>query len=140
MILLKNNKIKRREGIKMREEKVEILRRIQNEEITALEGAKLLEELDHPKEVAKVEKKQVNFGKMFRIKVLSSDGDRVNVQIPLAFAKLALKKGNGFLGKNIQSDLDLDVDMLLDMIDQGNIGKLVDIVSADGDSVEIVIE
>lgn len=128
----------------MREEKLEVLRRIQNEEITADEGAKLLEALDHPQavEVQPQKEKPVgrNLTKMFRIKVLSSDGDRVNVQIPLAFAKIALSKGSGFINKNIHSDIDIDVDMLLEMIDQGNIGKLVDIVSADGDSVEIVIE
>ncbi|MGS0971681.1 MAG: SHOCT-like domain-containing protein [Candidatus Izemoplasmataceae bacterium] len=128
----------------MREEKVEVLRRIQNEEITAEEGARLLEELDNPQTLEvqsqKEKPKLQNLTKMFRIKVLSSDGDRVNVQIPLAFAKIALSKGSGFINKNIDSDINIDVDMLLEMIDQGNIGKLVDIVSADGDSVEIVIE
>lgn len=128
----------------MREEKIEVLRRIQNEEITAEEGARLLEELDNPQTLEvqsqKEKPKLQNLTKMFRIKVLSSDGDRVNVQIPLAFAKIALSKGSGFITKNIDSDINIDVDMLLEMIDQGNIGKLVDIVSADGDSVEIVIE
>jgi len=128
----------------MKEEKLTVLRQIQNEEITAEEGAKLLEALDHPSTKEIQTQKAVhnvkNIGKLFRIKVLSSDGDRVNVQIPLAFAKIALSKGSGFLSKNIHSDVDIDVAMLLEMLDQGNIGKLVDIVSADGDSVEIVIE
>ena len=128
----------------MREEKVQVLKRLQNDEITAVEAAKLLEELDNPqalevKEV-KEEKPRENLGKTFRIKILSSDGDRVNVQIPLNFAKLALRHGGGFLKDKVQSDIDLDFEEVLEMIDKGNIGKLVDIVSADGDSVEIVID
>lgn len=136
----------------MREEKVAVLRRLQNEEITAEQAAQLLEQLDQPQaqsvenpvevQAAQTEKpkKTFNLGKMLRIKVLSSDGDRVNVQVPLAFARFALKQSNGFLDKKIQSNMDVDVDALLEMIEKGNIGKLVDIVSADGDSVEIVID
>jgi len=128
----------------MREEKVQVLKRLQNDEITAVEAAKLLEGLDNPQalEVTEVkeEKPSGNLGKTFRIKILSSDGDRVNVQIPLNFAKLALRHGGRFLKDKVQSDIDLDFEEVLEMIDKGNIGKLVDIVSADGDSVEIVID
>lgn len=129
----------------MRKEKVKVLQRLQNEEISAEEAARLLEELDNPqalevKETKTEETQEVSLGKTFRIKILSSDGDRVNVQIPLSFAKLALRHGSGFLKNKVQSDIDLDIEEVLEMIDKGNIGKLVDIVSADGDSVEIVID
>ena len=124
----------------MNQERVDILKRIQNEEITALEGAKLLEDLDHPNAVELPRKKETNSLKMFRIKISSSDGDKVNVQIPLAFAKIALKKGNGLVNMNGNSNFDIDVDMILEMIEEGNMGKIVDIVSADGDTVEIVID
>ena len=124
----------------MNQERVDILKRIQNEEITALEGAKLLEDLDHPNAVELPKKKETNSLKMFRIKISSSDGDKVNVQIPLAFAKIALKKGNGLVNMNGNSNFDIDVDMILEMIEEGNMGKIVDIVSADGDTVEIVID
>ena len=34
----------------------------------------------------------------------------------------------------------LDLDLILEMIDKGTLGKIVDIESADGDIVEIIIE
>lgn len=135
----------------MNERKVEVLRRIQNEEITAEQGAKLLDEIENPVEVkeevrldsnpVKVETKNTDGnGKMFRINILSSDGDKVNVKIPLSFAKLVLSKSGGLLNKKISADVDIDVAEILEMIDQGNVGKLVDIESADGDIVQIVID
>jgi hypothetical protein len=77
---------------------------------------------------------------MFKIKVLSADGDKVNVQIPLEFAKVALKSGKGFMKIDQLEGMDLDIDMILEMIDSGSLGKIVDIESADGDIVEIIIE
>jgi len=124
----------------MNQERTDVLKRIQNDEITAEEGAKLLEALDNPTAVEVPKKKERNLSKMFRIKVLSSDGDKVNVQIPLAFAKIALKKGNGLINLAGNSNLDIDFDMVLEMIEEGNIGKIVDIESADGDIVEIMID
>ena len=38
------------------------------------------------------------------------------------------------------NDFDLDIDMILELIESGSLGKIVDIESADGDKVEIVIE
>lgn len=115
-----------------------ILEMIEKKQITAAEGAELLKALDTT-EVTKLSPKKDAF-KMFRIKILSNDGDKVNVQIPVEFAKVALKNGKGFMKMDQLGDLDLDVDMILEMIDSGTLGKIVDIESADGDTVEIVIE
>ena len=37
-------------------------------------------------------------------------------------------------------DLNLDIDAILEMIESGMLGELVDVESADGDIVKIVIE
>jgi hypothetical protein len=57
--------------------------------------------------------------------------------LPIEFAKLL--KSKKF---NIDSldDIDLDVDTLIEMINSGAIGELVNIKSADGDIVKIVVE
>jgi hypothetical protein len=112
---------------------------IQNKTITAAEGAELLKALDQADEkVLPVAKK--NAFKMFKIKVLSSDGDKVNVQIPIEFAKVALKNGKGFMKIDQIEDFDLDVDAILEMVESGMLGEIVNIESADGDLVKIVIE
>ena len=125
----------------MEKDRMKILEMIQNKIVTAKEGAELLRALDVDKNeiIQKVQEKKSAF-KMFKIKILSGDGDKVNVQIPIEFAKVALKNGKGFMKMDKIQGMDLDVDMILDMIDKGTIGKIVDIESADGDTIEIVIE
>ena len=128
----------------MADEKMKILEMIQNKVITPKEGADLLKAVEKEEKISTGPTRKEAF-KMFKIKVLSNDGDRVNVQIPLEFAKVALKggkKGKGIMKMDKLQDMDVDIDfdMILDMIESGTIGKIVDIESGDGDKVEIVIE
>lgn len=120
-------------------DKLRILEMVENKTITAAEGAELLKALEQTEEKAVLKPKKDAF-KMFKIKVLSNDGDKVNVQIPVEFAKIALKSGKGFMKVDQIEDLDLDFDQIVQMIEDGVDGKLVDIESADGDIVEIIIE
>lgn len=125
----------------MEKDRMKILEMIQNKTITAKEGADLLRALDVDKsDLVKPATDKKSAFKMFKIKILSGDGDKVNVQIPIEFAKVALRNGKGFMKMDQIQGMDLDVDMILDMIDKGAIGRIVDIESADGDTVEIVIE
>lgn len=121
------------------DDKLRILEMIENKTITAAEGAELLKALDKTEGKAVLRPKKDAF-KMFKIKVLSGDGDKVNVQIPIEFARVALRSGKGFMKMDQIDDLDLDIDAILEMIDSGMLGKIVDIESADGDIVEIIIE
>ncbi len=126
----------------MSQEKLKILEMISSKVITPQEGAELLQALDKNERPSKAVRKDAF--KMFKIRILSADGDKVNVQIPLEFAKVALKSGGkkGIMKMNKldEMDLDIDVDMILEMIEEGVLGKIVDIESGDGDKVEIVIE
>jgi hypothetical protein len=121
------------------DEKLKILEMVENKTITPAEGAELLKALNKPKEKNSLKPKKEAF-KMFKVKVLSSDGDKVNIQIPIEFAKTALRSGKGFMKVDQIENLDIDFDQIIEMIEQGVDGKLVDIQSADGDIVEIVIE
>ena len=123
----------------MSDDRLRVLEMIQNKTITAAEGAELLKALDKADENLKPVP-QKNAFKMFKIKVLSADGDKVNVQIPVEFAKVALKSGKGYMKIDQIQDLDLDIEAILDMIDKGMLGELVNVESADGDLVKIVIE
>lgn len=126
-------------------EKMKILDMVEKGQITPEEAAKLLKAMDTPFMSPEVKPGKAKTLRMFKIYVLSHDGDKVNVQIPLEFAKIALAKGTG---KNIvlnnsklgNLDIDLDWDMIQDLIEQGATGNLVDIETNDGDIVKISIE
>ena len=72
---------------------------------------------------------------MLKIFVDSNDGDIVKIQIPIEFAKL-LKTGK--FNVNLQ-DADIDIDSLIQMINTGVVGEIVNVESADGDVVRIVV-
>ena len=78
----------------MSDDRLRVLEMIQHKTITAAEGAELLKALDKADENLRPVPQQNAF-KMLKIKVLSADGDKVNVQIPIEFAKVALKSGKG---------------------------------------------
>ncbi len=120
----------------LREERMKILDLLAKKIITAEEAEKLLSSLMNEQvETAQVEKKS-QF-RMLKIKIDSADGDNVNVQIPIEFARLL--KSNKFMG-NYSGDLDLDIDSLIDMIQTGAHGELVNIKSNDGDTIKITVE
>ncbi|MFW6298901.1 MAG: SHOCT-like domain-containing protein [Bacillota bacterium] len=127
----------------MNEEKLRILEMVENKQITPQEGAELLKALGSGDKKEDRPPKKKAF-RMFKIRILSSDGDKVNVQIPLEFAKMVLKspgkKGIPKLDKLKEIDPDMEYDRIVDMIDAGMSGKIVDIQSENGDIVEIVIE
>ncbi len=78
---------------------------------------------------------------MLRIRVLSCDGDKVNVNLPIMLVKILANSGAALPqmnGKDILSDIDFK--LILDLIDQGVMGKLVEVESAEGDTVEIWVE
>lgn len=78
---------------------------------------------------------------ILKIKVKSADGDKINVNLPVPLVRMGLEIGLNmpqFEGNKVLKDIDMQKIML--MIDSGVIGKLIDIESADGDIVEIVVE
>ena len=79
---------------------------------------------------------------ILKIKVLSCEGDRVSVNLPLGFVKACLQMGVSMPQVGIDQDVlkTIDFDALIKMIDYGVIGKLVEVESADGDVVEIYVE
>lgn len=80
---------------------------------------------------------------LLKIVVNSKDGDKVRVNLPIALLKMGLDMG--IKSPNIANTKgfdfsSIDFEQLLDMVEQGVIGKLVEVESADGDIVEIYVE
>ncbi len=83
-------------------------------------------------------------GKMLRIKVKSKEKDNVNVNLPLKFVSGMIRTFGKIPNVNVNGmenvDMDAMTQTILEAIDGGMDGKIVDIQSGDGDIVEIVIE
>lgn len=78
---------------------------------------------------------------MLRIIVNSSDGDKVRVNLPLMLVKSAIQLGMAMPQVTGNKALEgIDMEMLMQMVDQGMVGKLVEVESSDGDFIEIVVE
>lgn len=130
----------------MNEERMKILEMLKDGIISVDEASELLKTLDKDKQEVKSLKSST---KMLRIKVLSGDGDKVNVTVPVTLLNALKGSGTlkGFINKSVKKDGDedfigqsIDVDALMEMIESGVVGKLVDVQSADGDTVEIYID
>ncbi len=91
--------------------------------------------------VVPIEKRKNPDDMMLRVIVNSSDGDKVRVNLPIVLVKTALEIGLTLpqvSGNPNLQNIDLEKVMLL--VDRGLVGKLVEVESADGDIVEIVVE
>jgi hypothetical protein len=77
---------------------------------------------------------------VFRIRITSVDGDKVNVNLPIPLVLVALE--TGFTPKVDGRDVlkDIDFRKIIELVEQGVIGKIVEIESKEGDFVEIVVE
>lgn len=78
---------------------------------------------------------------VLKIKVISNDGDKVNVNLPLVIVKSLVTSGAEmpkFNGSDVLSNVDFI--QLFALVEQGVVGKIVDVQSSDGDTVEIWVE
>jgi len=79
-----------------------------------------------------------------RIRVNSADGDKVKVNLPMTLVRVGLELGIDIAPNFTEGKLDalrnLDLTKIMDLAERGVIGKLVEVESADGDIVEVVVE
>ena len=90
--------------------------------------------------VPKEESKKID-SLMLRIIVNSSDGDKVRINLPMTLIKTGIELGFNMSQVSGSSALDgIDLNQIMSMVENGLIGKLVEVESNDGDNVEIVVE
>ncbi len=77
-----------------------------------------------------------------RIRVDSAAGDKVRVNLPMSLIKVGLEVGLDMSGSvnGMENLKNVDLGKVLEMVEHGLIGRLVEVESADGDTVEIVVE
>ena len=138
----------------MKSEQMKILEMLQNGTITAVEAAELLKAIGETKEkevkstvisslgnpiIFDTKGKKALKRKMLRVKIDSADGDKVNIAVPIELVK-TLKSFNidgKFKAANIEN---IDVESIIELIENGADGEIVNIKSADGDTVLIYVD
>lgn len=124
-------------SIDFKEEKLQILKMIEEGKISSSEGIELLNALEN---------KGIEIGnkptKWIKIKVFDpNDKTKVNVNIPIALVDVGLKFATKVSPDLKESSVqEIDFQEIAEAIKNGAEGKIVDIESEDGERVEIVVE
>jgi hypothetical protein len=81
--------------------------------------------------------------KILKIRVTSEEGDNVNVNLPIKLVKAVLKVGTSIAERIPEAEKyvkDINIDLLIEAIENELDGQIVDITSAKGEKVLVVIE
>ncbi len=117
------------------EERLQILKMIEAGQITAEEGAKLLDALEEP---LKSEKRREGAPRWFRVRVtdLNTGKQKVNINLPLKLLDVGAKVGAKFA-----APADLDIEEIVQAIKDGAEGKIVDVEDLEErERVEVYVE
>jgi len=121
--------------------KEQILEMVKEGTLSVEEGLKLLSAMETKQPVSEVRPSVSNARRMIKILINSKDGDDVKVNIPLALVKVGLDIGSKMNVNGKQLDLKgVDLDSIMQMIDEGASGELVNVQSADGETVRIFVD
>lgn len=124
----------------MNEEKMKILKMLEEKKISSAEAMELLEAL------ARLEGKESRSAKggarFLRIRVYENGAPeaKVNVNIPIAWSKFMAPFIEQKIGEKLRAKgYELDTEKIREALEAGDIGKIIDI-NDDGNKVEIAIE
>jgi len=132
------------------EERIKILQMVQDGKISAEEAAQLLETLEEGERPMGRSMPPIPPGmsvegglgrkpRWFRVRVTDTDSGkpRVNVRLPIGMVNIGLKMGTRF-APEVEG---LDTAALMQMIESGEIGQIVDVFDEkDGEHVEVFLE
>ena len=116
------------------EERLQILKMIEGGQVTAEEGAKLLEALQEPSR----RERAGSSPRWLRVRVtdLNTGKHKVNVNLPIKVLDIGAKIGSKFA-----APVDIDVEAIVRAIKEGAEGKIVDVEdSQEGERVEVYVE
>jgi hypothetical protein len=121
------------------EERMKILKMVEDGKISAEEGAKLLAALSETRKSAVPPVPPGGPARWFRVRVtdLRTGKTKVNVNIPMGLVDVGMKMGARF-APNLDND---QMALLAEALKSGQVGKLVEATDEeDGERVEIFVE
>ncbi|PKM88321.1 MAG: hypothetical protein CVU85_04290 [Firmicutes bacterium HGW-Firmicutes-10] len=126
--------------------KEQILQMVKEGTISVEDGIKLLEALGVQNNPTQSVQPVINVNpaggrKMLRVTVDSAKGDVVRINVPTSLVKAGLNLSNQLKIDGNPVDMKgVDVDMIMAAIEEGATGEIVNVESAEGDTVKIFID
>ncbi len=129
----------------MKEEITRVLTMVQEGKIDADKGSELIQVLKEKEETGNklFEKPTKYLDKTLKIRVVSAENDNVTVNLPIKLVKVVLMAGHSIAASIPQSEKyvkDIDINLIIEAIENELDGQIVDIKSANGDTVSVIID
>ncbi len=129
----------------MKEEIARVLTMVQEGKIDAEKGSELIQVLQDKDEAGNklLEKPAKYLDKTLKVRIVSTENDNVTVNLPIKLVKVVLMAGHSIAASIPQSEKyvkDLDISLIMEAIENELDGQIVDIKSANGDSVSVFID
>ncbi|MDM8150993.1 SHOCT-like domain-containing protein [Priestia megaterium] len=129
----------------MKEEITKVLTMVQEGKIDAEKGSELIQVLKEKEETGNkfLKKSTAYLDKTLKIRVVSTENDNVKVNLPIKLVKLVLMAGHSIAASIPQSEKYvkyIDINLIVEAIENELDGQIVDIKSANGDTVSVIIE
>ena len=129
----------------MNEEILMILKMVEEGKVSADKAKELIDALGNSSKDTEVIVSKKYEDKFLKVVVLSNEGDKVNIQLPIKIVKEVLKvSGKLPISKYIEGMGGIDIDALMNTLvsclDNEVMGEIVNISSSEGDIVKIFID
>ena len=125
----------------MNEETLRILKMVEEGKLSADKAKELMEAMNLHQANVPVAKKYED--KFLRVKVLSAQGDKVNVQLPIKVIREVMRvTGKLPIQANGMENINLEelMNTIITCLDHEAMGEIVNVESTAGDIVKVVIE
>ena len=123
----------------MKEEIKRIFKMVEDGKIDSDKAVELIEAINKSEQSNQLTASG-NGDKMLRVRAQSSTEDTVYVNVPVKFLKAIGNAVNNIKIPGISDQEGIDIRMIMEAIDSGLEGKIVDVKSSNGDIVEVTIE
>jgi hypothetical protein len=123
----------------MKDDIKRIFKMVEEGKIDSDKATELIEAINKPANVQQLDATG-NLDKMLKVRVFSAENDTVNVNVPVKFLKAIGNAVNNIKIPGISEEEGIDIKMIMEAIDSGLVGKIVDVKSGKGDIVEVSIE
>ncbi|MDQ0459310.1 SHOCT-like domain-containing protein [Clostridium sardiniense] len=129
----------------MNEEIMTVLKMVEEGKISADKAKEIIDALGNTSKNTEAITPKKYEDKFLKVEILSHEGDKVNIKLPIKVVKEVLKvTGKLPISKYVEGMDEIDLDELMNTIvsclDNEVMGEIVDICSSSGDTVKIVID
>lgn len=119
-----------------------VLTMVQEGKVDATKASELIQVLKERESSSTASPKSYT-DKTLKVRVVSAENDNVTVNLPIKLVKVVLLAGHSIASSIPQSEKyvkDIDINLILDAIENELDGQIVDVKSANGDTVSVTIE